>query len=338
MTSSSSVFLVGAGYIGRNVLDELLDAKYTVTTLVRRPEQALELGKTGARTVLGTLNDLELLAAQTAQHEIIINTSSCDDLPSVEAILSGIRQRANAGHPSTYIHTSGTGALGDDALGMYKSDKIYRDDVPEDIDALPSTSMHRHVDIPIVQAAREFKDKAKIAIILPPFVYGLNEAHQRHSFGLVALVRFAMKHGFSGHVGKGTNTWSAVHVDDLGSAYTTLLTHMRNSEPKTFLRNPYFFAENGIEFTMGEAAKHIGRVLYQMGAIQSPQEQTFSEDHYQDVFGPLTPVGLGCNSRSRAIRLRELGWEPKIDLDMWTSWEKYEIPSIVAALDPASGK
>jgi nucleoside-diphosphate-sugar epimerase len=337
MASPSSVFLVGIGYIGQNVLDELLAAKHPVTALVRRPEQASELEKIGVKTVLGTLDNLDLLTAQTVQHEITINTASCDDLPSVEAILSGVRQRVQAGQSSIYIHTSGAGVLEDGAVGMYKNNKIYRDDVPEDIDAIPSTSMHRHVDIPIVQAARELGDKAKIAIILPPLVYGFNPAHQRHSFGLVGLVRFAMKHGIAGYVGEGHNTWSVVHVKDLGHAYTTLLAYIKNSDPDIFQRNPYFFAENGSEISMGEGSKHIARVLYDMGKIQSPQAQTFSEAHYQDVFGPLTPVGLGCNSRSRAIRLRELGWEPRESTDIWTSWKEDEVPSIVAALDSASG-
>ena len=167
-----------------------------------RPEQASLFEKAGAKPVLGTLGDLELLTTQTAHHEITINTASCDDLPSVEAILSGVRQRVHAGQPSIYIHTSGTGVLMDGALGMHKNNTIYRDDVPGDIDALAPISMHPTSIFPIVQASHEFGDKAKIVIILPPLVYGLNPAHKRHSFALASLVRFTLKHGFSGYVGE----------------------------------------------------------------------------------------------------------------------------------------
>ncbi|KAJ5803352.1 uncharacterized protein N7503_005802 [Penicillium pulvis] len=167
MTPQPSVFLVGAGYIGLNVLDQLLAAAYPVTVLTRHPEQASALESRGVRTVLGSLSDVELLTTQVSKHTITINTASCDDLPSVQAILKGIRQRVAADTPAIYIHTSGTGALEDGASGMYKSEKIYHDNVPEDIEALPSTSLHRHVDIPIAQAAREFGDRAKIAVILP---------------------------------------------------------------------------------------------------------------------------------------------------------------------------
>jgi nucleoside-diphosphate-sugar epimerase len=335
MTSSPSIFLVGAGYIGQNVLDELLATQHSVTTLVRRPEQASIYEKVGSKTVLGTLSDYELLKSQAAQHEVTINTASCDDLPSVEAILAGVRQRVSAGLPSIYIHTGGAGSLEDGALGMYKSSKIYRDDIPQDINAIPPTSMHRHVDIPIIQAAQEFKDKAKIVIILPPLVYGLNQAHKRHSLAQPALVRFALKHGFAGYVGEGHNVWSVVHVKDLGRAYITLLAHIQNSTAATFLENPYFFADNGSEIAMREGAEHISQFLYKIGKIQSPNTQSFTESDYNDVFGPMTPVGLGCNSRSRGVRLRDLGWEPK-EKDIWTSWEEEELQSVVEAIEAAS--
>lgn len=71
MAPHRSVLLISAGYVGQNILDELLAAKYPVTTFVRRPEQAAVLESAGAKIVLGSLNDLELLTAQAAQHEII---------------------------------------------------------------------------------------------------------------------------------------------------------------------------------------------------------------------------------------------------------------------------
>jgi nucleoside-diphosphate-sugar epimerase len=333
MASPQSIFLVGAGYIGHNVLDELLAAKRAVTVFVRRPEQAALFEKAGAKTVLGTLSDLELLTTQAAQHEITINTASCDDLPSVEAILSGVRQRVHAGLPTIYLHTSGTGALDDGALGKYKSDKIYRDDAPGDIDNLSPTAMHRHVDIPIVQAAHEFGDKAKIVILLPPLVYGVNAAHKKHSLLLANLVRFALKRGFAGYVGDGKNVWSVVHVKDLTRAYITLLAYIEKSAPSTFVENPYFFAEDGSEVSMLEVAQVVAQALHETGKIQGPKIQSFSESDYPDVVGPLTEF-LGCNSRSRAIRLRELGWEPK-ENDALTTWKEEEVPSIVAALESA---
>ena len=337
MAPHRSVLLIGVGYVGQNVLDELLAAKHPVTTFVRRPEQAAIFESIGAKTVLGSLSDLTLLTAQTAQHEIIINTASADDLPSVQAILAGVRQRVHAGLPTIYLHTSGSGALQDGAMGAHSHSKIYRDDTPTDIDALPPTSLHRHVDIPIVQAARELGDNAKIVILLPALVYGYNPAHKRHTMLVSLLVRFALQRGgFCGYVGAGRNVWSTVHVRDLARAFVTLLAHVEEAPPGAFVENPYFFVEGGMESEMREVAERLAGVLRDSGRVEGVEVRAWEEADYADLMGPMTPLALGCNARCRAVRLRELGWEPK-EKDMWTSWEEGEISSMVAALDSASG-
>ncbi|KAJ5273370.1 hypothetical protein N7478_008495 [Penicillium angulare] len=335
MASNPSVFFVGAGYIGLNVLDQLLDAKYRVTVLTRRTEQASELEKRGVNPIIGSLSDLDLLTTQAAKHPIIINTASCEDLPSVLAILAGVRQRVSENLPATYLHTSGTGILEDGAGGMYKGDRIYGDATREDIDSIPASSMHRHVDIPINEAAQEFGDRAKIAVIIPPFVYGYNSAHKRHSMANPAFTRFALKHGFSGHVGEGRNIWSVVHVKDLARAFLTVLKYVETVSPAVLLENLWFFAENGSEVAMIECAKHIGEALFDAGKIQSSAVRSFTESECVDVFGPFTKRGLGCNSRSRAERLRALGWEAT-EKDVWTSLREDEIPGLLAELEVTS--
>ncbi|KAJ5109059.1 hypothetical protein N7456_005734 [Penicillium angulare] len=335
MAPNPSVFFVGAGYIGLNVLDQLLDAKYPVTVLTRHIEQAAALEKRGVNPIIGSLSDLDLLTTQAAKHPIIINTASCEDLPSVQAILAGVRQRVFENIPATYLHTSGTGILEDGADGMYKGDKIYGDKTREDIDSIPASSMHRHVDIPINEAAQEFGDRAKIAVIIPPFVYGYNSAHKRHSMALPAFTRFALKHGFSGYVGEGRNAWSVVHVKDLARAFLTVLRYVETVSPAVLLENPWFFAENGSEVTMLECAKHIGEALLDAGKIQSSALKSYAESDYDDVFGPSTKRGLGCNSRSRAERLRALDWKPT-EKDIWTSLREDEIPVLLAEWEVTS--
>ncbi|KAF2675328.1 NAD(P)-binding protein [Microthyrium microscopicum] len=321
MAVHESVLFIGAGYVGQNILDELLAAKYPVTTFVRRPEQAAIFESSGAQTVLGSLSDLELITAQVAQHEITINTASADDLPSVEAILAGVRQRVKAGLPSIYLHTSGAGAVHDDSMGAHNDGKIYRDDTPTDIEAIPSTNLHRNVDIAIVEAAHEFGDTAKIVIMLPALVYGYNPAHKRHTQIISLLVRFALKRGFAGYVGEGRNLWAAVHVKDLARAFMTVLEHTEKAPPGALVENPYFFAEGGTESSMKEVAEHLAQTLHDIGRIPGAKAQSWSESDYAEVLGPMTAPILGCNARCQAIRLRELGWKPT-EKDMWTSWKE----------------
>ncbi|KAF2476832.1 NAD(P)-binding protein [Lindgomyces ingoldianus] len=329
MATPKSILILGAGLVGRHVIDLLLAAGFSVTTLVRNAKLAATLEKAGAKPILGTLEDVDLITAQTTQHEVIINTSSSDDLPSAKAILAGVRQRVLQSLPVTLIHTSGTGLLVDDAKGRYKSEKIYRDDDPTDIDALPPTALHRNVDLATVQAARELGGKARVVILIPPVIYGFNPAHQRLSMALPKLVRFALKHGYAGRVQEGLNVWSAVHVADLARAYTTLIDSLDSIDPSAFLKNPYFFADDGMDFSWGDAAEQVGRILYKLRKIPSPETRSFDPADYGDVFGPMTEKVAGGNARSRGVRLRELGWEPK-EKSVWESLEEDEIPYIIA--------
>ena len=182
------------------------------------------------------------------------------------------------------VHTSGTSVLNDNANGEYKSDKIYYDDKPEDIEALPDDAPHRQIDLTIIRTRKELGAKAKIAIMIPPEIYGYNPAHKRLTIQLRAITRFALKHGFAGHVGKGLSVWSQIHVLDLARAYVVLLHWMEKASPEEVLENPYFFCESGKEFSWKEAAEVIGKALYKAGKIKSPEPRTIPEELYGDIF------------------------------------------------------
>jgi nucleoside-diphosphate-sugar epimerase len=57
MSSGKSVFIIGPGFIGWNVLDLLVAEGYSVTGLVRRKEHGQQVEESGATVVYGDLND-----------------------------------------------------------------------------------------------------------------------------------------------------------------------------------------------------------------------------------------------------------------------------------------
>jgi nucleoside-diphosphate-sugar epimerase len=190
--------------------------------------------------------------------------------------------------------------------------------------------MHRDVDLAIVAASREFGAKANIAIVLPAIIYGVIPAHGRVSMGLPPLVRFALKHGFSGRVNEGKNAWSAVHVRDLSRAYLLLLSALpKNTLSPSVQQNPYFFAENGYEFSWAEAAENVGRILHKLGKIESPEVREFKKEELGDVYGPATELVAGGNARCRSTRLPALGWVPR-ERGVWDAVEKEEAPLLIA--------
>lgn len=327
--SGKSVFLIGPGFIGREVLDLLFSESYTVTALTRRESYATELQEqSGAASVIGSLDDREIIVNQTVASDIVIHTATADHLPSVEAVITGIEQRASQGKSTIFIHTSGTSLLSDEAKGDYKGDKIYYDDKPEDIDALPDTASHRKIDLTIVRARQKLSKHAKMAIMIPPMIYGVNSKYNRLSIQLPTLTRFALKHGYAGHVGKGKSVWSEIHVLDLARGYVSLLHWLEATDAGKVLENPYFFCENGHEFAWGDAVATIAKALHDAGRIRSAETNTIPQSEYGDLFGKPSSEVVGSNSRSRANRLRQLGWEPR-EKRMTESLVEDEIPIIL---------
>jgi len=158
----------------------------------------------------------------------------------------------------------------------------------------------------------------------------VNPKHKRLTIQIPTLTRFAMKHGFAPYVGTGAPVESNIHVVDLARAYVVLLHDMEHTSPASLLENPYYFCEctGDNEPSWHEIATVIGSGLHQAGIIKDPEPRTVPKDLYGDVFGEYTDAVIGLNSRSRANRLRALGWEP-IEKDWKKSYIEDELPEII---------
>lgn len=327
-SAKKTVFLIGPGYIGRAVVDLLLEQGYAVSALVRDEVKAKTLFEDGVKPIGGTLDDKATIREQTEASDIVIHTATADHLPSVEAVIEGIRERAARDQHTIYIHTSGASFLSDDSKSEYKSDMIYTDKKPEDLDARPESSSHRSIDLEIIAARNELETKAKIFIILPPLIYGTIAKHERLSIQIPTMARFAMKHKFAGHVGKGEAVWSTVHVADLARAYITILRWLETSSDATALEHPYFFCEDGQEVAWKEYAGIIGASLHDAGRIPDATPREIPRHEWDDLFGPYSAVVVGANSRCRAERVRELGWKPNFT-SVKNAFETEELPLLL---------
>ena len=117
MSNNKNVLIIGPGFIGWNVLDLLVAEGYNVTGFVRRKEHGDDIKASGAtNVVLGDLDDKKLITEQTVRHGIVFHTATADHLPSVEAVLDGVRQRLKDGKETIFIHTSGTSVLEDTSM------------------------------------------------------------------------------------------------------------------------------------------------------------------------------------------------------------------------------
>jgi nucleoside-diphosphate-sugar epimerase len=323
-----SVFLIGPGFIGGELLDHLLEENYAVTALVRRRCAVAEFAKLGVKAVIGTLDEGRLIRGQVAASDIVFHVATSDHLLSVQSVLDGIRTRAEQGLMTYYIHTSGTSLLADKAAGRYIDNVIYDDERPSQIDTVRLDAPHRQIDLEIVGARQALAKFAKIAIMIPPVIYGVSTREKRLSIQLPTHIRYSLKHGYAGQVGSGLSVWGYIHVKDLARGYMTLLHWMERSSTEEVLENPYFFCENGEELSWGDCAAEIGRLLTMEGRIDDPEPQTVPFENYNDLFGEFTVAVAGSNARNRANRLRKLGWQP-LEKNTFISLAEDEIPLIL---------
>lgn len=327
MAPKGSVFLLGPGFIGLEVLSELLQEGYAVTTLVRREEARASLEKMGSKTIKGSLDDHDVIRDAVANNDITIHTATADHKPSAVAILDGIAERAKSGKSSIYIHTSGTSAITDKSGGEYVSENIYEDDKPETVDSIADDAPHRQIDLAILERRKQLGAKAKISIVLPPVIYGLGKEN-RLSIQIPTMARFALKHGFAGFCGGGKAVWGQIHVSDLAKGYMHILHYMESSSGDEVLKNPYFFVENGDEHSWERMAAEIGTALHNAGRVQDPKPRQIPEELFGDLFQEWSVPVIGQNARNRANRLRALGWKPQAK-STFDSFVEDELPVLL---------
>jgi uncharacterized protein YbjT (DUF2867 family) len=96
--AAKKLFLIGPGFIGRAVLDLLkAEGRYDITCLSRRPEYSLVLQGQAFRSVEGSLDDFKVIARASQESDVVIHAATADHLPSVLAVLEGIRRKLRAG-------------------------------------------------------------------------------------------------------------------------------------------------------------------------------------------------------------------------------------------------
>lgn len=326
MAGKGSVLLLGSGFIGLEVLGELLREGYDVTTIVRRKDAQARLETMGSKTILATLDDSDVIKNAASAADIIIHTATADHKGSAEAILDGIAESGQTGQ--IYIHTSGCSSITDNSQGEAVNEMIYEDNTPAMIDSIADDAPHRSIDLAILKRRNQLGAKANVSIVLPPVIYGKSKAGLL-SIQIPTMARFAIKHGYAGYAGKGEGVWAQVHVSDLARGYMTILHHMESTSGEEFLKNPYFFMENGIELSWKEVASVIGKELHKAGKVQDPTPKEIPSALYSYLFGEWTVPVIGRNARNRAVRLRGLGWKP-VEKSTLESLVSDELPMMLA--------
>ena len=286
------ILVIGAtGYIGGSIAKTLMAKGYEVFGLSRNSDKMEALSKMGIKPVLGTLEDKKILVQTVQSSDAVINAADSDHRQGIETIIEALR-----GTGKTFIHTSGSSVIGDDALGEYESPKIYNDDTP----FTPIEIRKARADINNLVRIAGVKDGIRAMVITPPMIYGEGLGLSKESDQLPKLIRQSAEKKSGVYIGKGLNRWSNVHIEDLVNLYVLALEKAPSGA--------MFFAENGEEslLTIAEAISHT--LGFSGKTISWPAELAIAE------LGNWARFALGSNSRIRAKHARQLlGWEPKAE-------------------------
>ncbi len=281
------IFVTGAtGYIGGTVAAKLLQAGHRVSGLARNAERAALLEARGISPVIGTLDDLDVLADVARAADATANTANADHPFAARALVEALE-----GSGKTLLHTSGTTIIADNANGQ-PSDAVFNEDMPRG--PLPEKASRIATDRLVMASAGR---RVRAVVLCPSLVYGGGLGDTRHSPQIPTFIATAKAAGVPRHIGPGLNVWSNVHVEDCADAYLAALE-----------RGPagaFYYLEGG-EDSMLDANRAVGRML---GLGEATQAMTLAEA-IREWNVPMAHA-MGSNVRVCADKARAmLGWSP----------------------------
>jgi nucleoside-diphosphate-sugar epimerase len=283
------VFVTGAtGYIGGSVTERLIASGHQVVGLVRSAKSIPLLKDRGIESVLGTLDDSEIITNAAHEADAVIHAASADHPGSVVTLIAALERSGK-----TLICTTGSGIVADSAAGEYASSVVFTEDtyfepVPF---RRPRVAMNRFVREAAI-------DKGiRSVVICAPMIYGKGRGLQPDSDQLPKIIVLSKQVGAGVYFGKGLNRYSNVHIDDLVDLYLLALEKAPGGS--------FFFAENG-DASFKEIAEMVSRSLGLGGKTVS-----LNVEDVVRQYGDAGRYGVTSNSLVSAVNARRLGWSPK---------------------------
>lgn len=188
---------------------------------------------------------------------------------------------------------SGTGVLADDAKGLHGDHIIYDDTNVEQLKSIPSSAVHREVDLAVLAADEE--GYARTYIVVPSVIYGLAagplfdaKIANPHSVMVPALITSSIDRGRAGYVGEGKNFWPHVHIQDTADLYLVLFNNLlTNPEKVGHGWEGFYFGENGT-FGYKELANKIGDALVEVGRASDSSPKPYTKEELGRYFGGVS--------------------------------------------------
>jgi nucleoside-diphosphate-sugar epimerase len=278
------IFVTGAtGFIGTELVKELVEAGYAVRGLTRSDAGAEQLRKVGAEAHRGDLQDLDSLRSGATRMDVVVNLAFSHDFSkfaqNAQDERKAIEAMGSVMKPGQLLLvTSGIG-LAQGAPGHVRTES----DPPTDMPSVPRRPE---------QAARAVAEKGvRVAIVRLP------QVHDTRRQGLVPfLTQTAREKGVSAYIGDGANRWAAAPLKDAVHLYRLAI---ENTGPGVTVYNAV--QEEGI--SLREIAETIGKGLKVPVISITPEK---AAEH----FGWLTHFASLDMPASSEWTRKTLKWEP----------------------------
>lgn len=278
------VFVTGAtGFIGTEVVKELIAAGHQVLGMTRSQEGVQQLQAAGAEVHRGNLTDLESLRSGARGVDAVVHLAfshdfsqfaqnAQDEIKAIEALGSVME----AG--KLLVVTSGTG-LASGGPGHLRLES----DPPVEHEAIPRRPE---------QTAKAVSEKGvRVAIVRLP------QVHDTRKQGLVPLLtQTAREKGVSAYVGDGANRWAAAPLHPVAQLYR-LVTEQAKDAYTVY----HAVQEEGV--SMKEMAETIGKGL-NVPVVSITPEQAAGH------FGWLAGFAALDMPASSEWTKKALGWDP----------------------------
>lgn len=288
------VFLTGAtGYIGSAVLDALVRGGHQVVALVRDPEKAERVSRTGVQAVLGDLRTPASFAAHVETCDGTIHAAfeyarggSAIDRQALDGLLPALRRRTigaagRASRPAPFfIYTSGAWVLGSTVEPAAESAAV---EPPPFVAWRPS---HEQM---VLDAGAD--GAIRTIVVRPGIVYG-------RARGIIADLLKEAGNGLVRVIGDGTQHWPCVYDRDLADLYVRLVASAE---------------ANGIYHANDEADERVEDIVAAIAehARMRPDVRHVPIDEARAKLGDYADA-LAMDQRLRSPRARALGWAPTL--------------------------
>lgn len=290
------LFISGAtGFIGSVVTEMAIAEGHAVRGLSRSEEGDAKLTALGAVPVRGDLTTLDVLSAESARADAVLQLAFIHDwsmdfkeVLRIDRLAMDALSKPLHGTGKPFVISSGTAGVEPDPAGG------------ETTEETTASATHPLSDRKLSEehALSMADENVRVsAIRLAPYVYG-----RGGGIGFVTmLMRAAAKAGESLYIGDGQLRTSTVHVDDAAALYLLAAKGGKAGEKYN---------------CTGSTTVKAREIAEAIGAVMELPVRSVTPDEASEKFGPFLTWIIQIENRASSRKaIQELGWQPKgIDL------------------------